>query len=253
MKRTGRAIPLGMLLHGNANGYVRDPGTPGALNVDLHWGLASRYFLFPMEAAELWERLEPVTLENGLTVDTFSPEDTLLFLCMHATKDTWANLSLVCDLAELLRAHPDMNLESVLQKADSIRSGRMVLLGLYLAHHLLEAPLPDRIRNRIDTYDGLAPLADRTMILLFESPRGIRRLWHAIRFHLQVRDPWTDGRGAALHQIRLALQPTAEDRAWIHLPPRLQFLYVVIRPVRKLIEHVYGPSESQNIGTLSHH
>jgi len=74
------------------------------------------------------------------------------------------------------------------------------------------------------------------MILLLESPRGIRHLWHAICFHLQVRDRWTDGRGAALHQIRLALQPTAEDRAWIQLPQGLESLYLVVRPLRKLIE-----------------
>ena len=223
-------------LHGNAVGYVRDPGTPGALHVDLHWGLASRYFMFPMHTAEIWERLVPVALENGYTVATFSPEDTLLFLCMHATKDSWEKLSLVCDIAELLRTHHHIDHTWVLQKAETVRSVKMVLLGLYLAHRVLNAPLPVPIRHRLNAWDEREKVADRARTLLLKSPRGPRRLWNAICLHMLIRDRWSDGRGAAFHQIQLAFRPTAEDRAWVELPAGLDFMYVFLRPLRKLLE-----------------
>ena len=164
--------------HGNANGYVRDEGTPGALHVDIHWGLASRYFLFPMEPDAFWSRRAPVTLDNDVTVCTFSPEDTLLFQCMHAAKDGYYRLSHVCDLAELLRSHPALDAAAVLERARAVCSERMVLLGLRISHDLLDAPLPNTVRRDVLDDEAAARLARRVQAALFRHRHGMSRPLH---------------------------------------------------------------------------
>lgn len=192
--------------HGNANGYVRAPGTPAELHVDIHWGLASRYFLFPMEPDALWSRRSPVTLDTDVTVRTLSPEDTLLFQCMHAAKDGYYRLSHVCDIAELLRSHPALDTAAIWPRAQAARCTRMVSLGLRLSHDLLDAPLPDAARHRVLQDDATARLARSVQHALFHRRHGAARLLHLVQFHLRVRDRVRDGLGAAYHSVRTSLQ-----------------------------------------------
>lgn len=192
--------------HGNANGYVRDEDTPGALHVDVHWGLASRYFLFPMEPDALWACRTSVPLDNGSTVPTFSPEDTLLFQCMHAAKDAYYRLSHVCDIAELLRTHPDLDGTKVLRRARALHCERMVKLGLRLSNELLGAPLPDDVRRAVLDDRTVGRLARRVRTALFRYRHGILRLAHLLRFHLRVRDRMRDGFGAVYFSTRTSLQ-----------------------------------------------
>lgn len=233
--------------HGNANGYVRGQGTSGALHVDLHWGLASRYFLFPMEPEGLWERSASVTLEGGFTVRTFSPEDTLLFQCMHAAKDAYNRLSHVCDIAALVRAYPTLDIDWVLEKAGALHGRRMVLLGLQVSHDLLDASLESGTPCPQGETDATARMARRVKAALFRYRHGVRRLLHLCRFHVQVRDRTREGVGAAYHALRTSLQPTEQDRAWVDLPAPLDAMYLLVRPVRYLAETMGGGSPSSSL------
>jgi DNA-binding transcriptional MerR regulator len=223
-------------LHGNANGYVRDEDTPGALHVDVHWGLASRYFRFPLEPGPLWARSRPVELEGGATVRTFSPADTLLIQCMHAAKDAYYRLSHIADIAELLRTHPDLDLVTVLRRARDVSAERMVRLGLLLSRDLAGAPLPE---DAPDRSASVRPLARRVAAALFERRHGAGLLLHRFRFHLAVRDRWTDGLGAAYQAVLTSLRPTDEDREWMDLPPVLELFYPLVR----LGRYLFGPDE----------
>lgn len=192
--------------HGNANGYVRNAGTSGALHVDIHWGLASRYFLFPMEPDALWKRRERVTLDNGVTVDTFSPEDALVFQCMHAAKDGYYRLAHVCDIAELLRSHPRLDATTVLERARAVHCERMVGLGLRISRDLLDAPLPEEALNRMAGDPALERLSRRVQAALFRHRHGVPLFFHRAWFHLQVRDRMRDGLGAVYHTFRTSLR-----------------------------------------------
>lgn len=194
--------------HGNANGYVRGdtgPG-PGDLHVDIHWGLASRYFLFPLEPEELWQRRIQVPTPGGETVYTFSVEDTLLVQCMHAAKDAYYRLRHICDIAELLHIHPTLDGAWVLERAQSLRCATMVRLGLKLSHDLLGAPLPAGIPPSAIQSSTLADLARTVTNALFQRRHGLSRLLHLCRFHMNVRDHTRDGLGAVVHSMRTSLQ-----------------------------------------------
>lgn len=240
----GVFLPLLHHVHGNAEGYVRDVGTPKELHVDVHWGLVSHYYSFPLDPEELWERRQSVTLENGATVSTFSPEDTLLVLCMHGSKHNLDRLSYVFDVAAFAGANPDLNWDWFLQKAKSLGSERSALLNLYLARELFHAPLPARVEEQTERRPAISSLAADVVADLFDGREGLSGLYRTCRFHLQIQDRWWEGLGAVYYTLSLVLQPTEEDRDWIALPSALEFLYYLFRPLRLLWDGERGPDRT---------
>ena len=76
------------------------------------------------------------------TVMTSIPENLLIVLCVHGSKHAWEQLKWICDIAELVRTHPDLQWEHMLASASDLRCRRMVLLGLSLARQWYEVDLP---------------------------------------------------------------------------------------------------------------
>ncbi|MTJ55292.1 nucleotidyltransferase family protein [Anabaena sp. UHCC 0253] len=95
------------------------------LVVELHWGVMPNYFSFPIDCEALWQDLEPVTIA-GKSVPNLSPENMLLMLAGHGTKDCWTNLARICDVAELIRSYPQLNWEKLLEQA-RIKGGQRIL------------------------------------------------------------------------------------------------------------------------------
>ena len=86
------------------------------LTIDLHWGLLShRYSFSPLEKL-VWQSGQAVNFSD-LTdepVTTLSAEVLVLYLCYHAARHDWEDLSLLCDLAELLKRLPSLDWEHLL-------------------------------------------------------------------------------------------------------------------------------------------
>ncbi len=189
--------------HGNANGYVRGQDAPGALYLDLHWGIASRYFLIPWDPDGIWERRQTIRLPGGDSVPTFSDEDTLLFLCVHAAKDNYDRLRLLADVAAFLHTHPDLDIDRVLERAAAIRCRGMAVLTLTLAAHLFDAPLPPGFRQAHPASPGLL---QRAGALLFAPRRGVAGLLQRGAFHLRLRDRVRDAFGTLFYQTELSIR-----------------------------------------------
>jgi hypothetical protein len=220
----------------------------GEVSIDLHRQLAAGdFFLMPFAFEKfwgfdrVWNRLKPVVICNQ-TVLSLPPEDLLIFLCIHGSKHLWERLSWVCDIAELIRTHPDLDWHWILEQADQLRCDRMVSLGLFLAHELLEAPLPATIQQRIQATPSQHKLADQVYSWLF-SEVGVPAKGFSlarIRFHLQEIQHWPDKLCYAcrslghygLAPIRRMMTPTLNDRSFLPLPPLLYGLYYLVRPVR---------------------
>lgn len=104
--------------------------------VDLHWAVEPEYLSFAFCNKHLWERVEGVNV-GGFTVKTFAPEDMLLFLCLHGTKHRWERLIWLCDLAELIQAHHEIDWQKLLERAEDLGMKRMISLSLRLAKDFL--------------------------------------------------------------------------------------------------------------------
>jgi hypothetical protein len=198
----------------------------GRIVVELHWEVASSLFASSLQAEDFWGRLETLRL-NNIAVKSLSAEDLLLSLCVHGSKHLWERLAWICDVAELARARPDLNWSVVLERAASSGSDRMLLLGLCLAKSLLNAPLPEHVKSKLEADRIVVSLAKQVSKRLFgdvgQPPASISE---SIRFNWAVREGWR----SRLRYCRLLLQPTDADIETIPLPRPLSFAYYLMRP-----------------------
>lgn len=208
---------------GNANGYLRKNQTNFPLRIDLHWDLAPRYFSNTLKTEALWENLRPVKVLNR-TLLTFSWEQTLLHLTLHGTIHRWTRLRLICDIAEVLRAHPDMDWSWLTREARERHMERMLFLALFLAHHLLAAPLPELIIQLISKNKIVSSLGFEVFRRLFQPFKGVRRIRASYRFDLLVHDRSRDGIGSCIYHTWMALKSTGKKKGWADFaPPILSF------------------------------
>ena len=126
------------------------------VEVDLHWGFTPRYFHHDVVFDELYGRARDESL-LGQPIITFSAEDFLQILCLQVIKDGWErrqqleHLSKVCDIAEHLRAHPDLDWAQLLQQGRDQGLLRIIHSSLILAHELLGAQLPLPVLEQIQS------------------------------------------------------------------------------------------------------
>jgi hypothetical protein len=143
----------------------------------------------------------------------------------------------VVALAELLRAGRG-DPGAALRLATELRARRTLLLGLALAHRLLDAPLPPDAAAAIDADGAIDALVAAAMARLFAAPAEVGDDTPAnLLFNLRARDGLLD---RARYAARWLFAPSPEDWRWTRLPDALFPLYRVLRPVRLLLRHAPG-------------
>lgn len=199
--------------------------TRGGVRVDVHWKLFPRAVL-PVKPDQLRQRAE--VRIGDRTVRTFSPENTLLILCVHADTHAWERLMWISDIAQLVASCPDLDWAKALEIADSSGSERLLLLGLRLADDLLGAAAPDPVMTRARTNRHVTRLATTISERLFESaPNDVEADRQKSLLQLMSRNRlW--------HRLWLAATPNESDWEVMRLPNSLSPLYYVIRPFRLL-------------------
>jgi hypothetical protein len=204
----------------------------GRLVIELHWQAAAGRFASDTEAEGFLESAETVRL-NGVEVRSPSAERLLPALCVHGSKHFWERLAWICDVAELIRSHPGLDWPSVLRRSAESGGERMLFLGLRLASDLLGAPLPEEVRRRVESDAAAAKLAREVTARIFDGceyvPVG---LLGGVRFNLRARTRWREKIG----YFRFIFAPTDGDLSHVRLPPRLSFVYYLLRPFRLLLK-----------------
>jgi hypothetical protein len=190
--------------------------------VELQWEIAPRYFNFSLAPLRLWEHV--IIDDSGLPV--IPPEDTLLILCVHGTKHSWAQLIWICDVAEIVRKGLDW--KRVIDQAKSMGIKRILFLGLFIAKDLLNVSLPEKVLHHIEAEPMIKILARKVEQRMFRSNNSTSFLESCL-FHLKAREHLRD---RVRYCIQLTMNTTPRDWAFISLPPSLFFLYPLIRPIR---------------------
>lgn len=209
----------------------------GLLLVELHWEFAQRRYARAAGGESVWSRLVDVRL-GAREVKGLPAEELLLSLCVHGTKHLWERLAWVCDVAELLRSHPQLDWPSLLSQARQAQTERMLLLGLHLAGRLLGAPVPEEVWARAAAEPAVARLAGRVVRRLFDgTTHRPATLLEQVGFNLLAR-PGIAGR---LRYFGFIFTPTDGDLAALALPARLSFVYYLLRPFRLLLKGDAGP------------
>ena len=208
--------------------------------VEFHTELTLRHFPVRPDLDEMSRRLVPVML-SGHEIRTFAPEDMLPLLCIHGSKDFWERISWIADISEFVRSHPKLDWETVFLRANALRAGRMLRLGLSLAAKLLSAPLPEEVSASVRS-DSVAEVV-ASEIVQRHLARETRERGAGERF--QFRRRMVAGAIAGWrYSLRLATLPADEDSAAMRLPRQLAPLYALMRPFRLLRQ--YRPPEGSS-------
>jgi len=208
---------------------------PQKILVEIHTERTLRYFPTPLDLQDLTGRLMTVEI-GGQRLRTFSIEDTLVMLSVHGAKHFWERLGWVLDIAKLAAVR-EVDWTLLARIAAKMESTRVVLLGLYLAHDLFDAPLPGQLLEEIGRDRAVRDLAEK----VYHQYAGVSDPGAGVLPRALFRFRLRDGIGPALrHTLRLAMSPTESDRQTVRLPRWLSPLYMLVRPWRLLREYGAG-------------
>jgi len=229
--------------------------TNGSNLLELQWRIVPRFYSIDFDVAELCARADEIIV-GGHAVRTLRTEDLLLVLCVHAAKHVWVQLSWLCDIAQLMKSRP-LDWNTIQDEARRLGIERIVSLNLFLAHNLLDSPLPPPMqkvlfpqpnchserteesavaRNRDNAGhsrqtrafqdDPSTLLADEILRIIERSaPYGTESIPY-FRLMLRLREGWQD---RARFLWRLAFTPSVNEWSAVQLPKPLQPLYRLVR------------------------
>ncbi len=210
-------------------------------SLELHWAFTRRYWSFGIDQEGMWDRLITTTL-GGTPIKSFCPEDTLLVLCAHGAAHSWSRIAWICDIAELVRAYPDLKWDTLLTQAKQSGSHRLLLLGLWLAHAILGAVLPSSVTRQIEAESTVKELALSIERRLASHADDVMHGVETRIFYFKLRERWRDRVQYLLHHVvsylKSILVPDARERELVPLPPSLMPIYHLFSPIRLSIELV---------------
>jgi hypothetical protein len=165
------------------------------LRLDIHQQIAKGPAFFRI-SPEVFRSPSKIQI-NDEEIATFSIEDTLVFLTIHAAKDGYQSLKLYRDITGLVENHPGIIWEKVFDRAKKMQSSRILLLGLKMAQELCGLTLPPRVHDRILGNKSVEWLYDFFITRLISSkidlpildwylsiPKALDTTWSKLKFYL---------------------------------------------------------------------
>lgn len=174
--------------------------------IEVHWTFFYEIYAFDLTPDEVWGRHETTTLCE-VAVRTLAPEDLFIYLCAHGTKHRWMKLKWIADVAEFVRSYPKLDWSALQQRAERLGCQRMLRLGCYLAHELLDAPIPASVLQAARGSQVVRSMGRQVCTdWLFREPEAPNSSeLEVFRFHLKERERWRDRWPYVKHHLDLWL------------------------------------------------
>jgi hypothetical protein len=212
----------------------------GRVTVEMQTETTLRYFPRLLDLEGMNNRKKQTTL-GGEEIFSFSAEDTLILLAVHGSKHFWERLMWIADIAELAQAKDGVVWPVAFERADEVGVGRMLRLGLWAAHDMLDAPLPDDVLQKVQSDPVTRRLGEGIRARYFRVRLTPLPVFSRFRFRVATRDSFWQGWRYAL---RLATTPTDPDRTAMPLPANLSRAHAWLRPF--LLIKRYGIRRSKS-------
>jgi hypothetical protein len=196
---------------------------PDAVGLDLHWTFSGSFLPFPLHSGEIWDRLATVSI-GGVDVPTLAPDDTVLVLAGHGTKEGWRSLMWLRDFALAVERWRDLDWVGLHRRARRNGCGDSVLLACALAERVLATPVPRALAPAVAGSGRVAALAE-TLAARLRTGNLAKRHLDDLALCDRRRDRWRAGLG-------FALAPTPGDYDSLPLPRPLWPAYYLLRPLR---------------------
>jgi len=197
--------------------------------VEVQWRILPRFYSVDFDVEGFFTRAVPFTL-CGMTLRTLCAEDLILVLCVHAAKHAWQQLSWLCDIGELARS-TQVDWNAVHQQAKHLGIQRMVAVSFFLAHKLLQKPLPHIVQAQLKKDVSIENLASEIIPMLVRGDDYDTESISYFRLMISVRERWRD---RVKFLWRLSTTPSVGEWSAIRLPGPLFPLYRVVRVFRLL-------------------
>jgi hypothetical protein len=207
--------------------------------IELHWRVAPSQFAIDFDVEQLWARSQSVIL-GAATVRTFSNEDLLLVLSVHAAKHLWLRLCWLIDVAAVVHSRPDIDWRRVLAEAERLSTLRILLITMHLCDKLLGLALPPEIMAAIDADSEVHAVADALSADMYaerEESSSLRTHRLLLRTRPRLRDK-------TRYALRVLFTPGVSEWALLSLPAPLAPLYPVIRMGRLVGKLFRGPARA---------
>jgi hypothetical protein len=202
--------------------------TRGTLRVELHWSALDP----PAHRRFALSALAPgfVSVDvDGRTVRTLSRPQLALYLAAHGGRHAWNRAAWLVDFAQLVYTSPDLDWEALGRVARSWGQERSLLLAFRLAGDLLGVPTPPALSRRLGG-DGPGRLLAAQASANLRNPLLLTaRPWALQAFQLRLFERPVD---RARYAAYVALTPSVQDWSLFPLPPRLCWVYAVLKPCR---------------------
>jgi hypothetical protein len=145
--------------------------------LEVHWALDEPGGAGPGPVDEIWSSARPGRLGDTQAL-VMAPEFLLLHVCAHlACNHAFAfSLRALCDIGEIVRAHPGLDWQKVTEQALRHRWTRGVAAALRLARDHLGVPVPPRALDSLGAEQLEAALLDQAMAHVLEAttlPEGL--------------------------------------------------------------------------------
>ena len=91
----------------------------------------------------------------------------VLYLCFHGSKHCWQSLKWICDLAEFINSHPQLDWQQIELQASKLKLTTMLHLGLLLARDFYQTEVPERLAIAIEKNQRAYSLYERVSQRIF--------------------------------------------------------------------------------------
>jgi len=221
---------LGYELRGGRDWYLEEhyhiaytPPQNGP-SLEIHWHVIANGSPFSINIEDVWQRMRPGIIA-GHAVSLFSPEDVVLYLCLHASYQHGFGGGLLAfyDIAQILRQTGDhFDWELVLRLARAWRVEKCAAIALHLTQEWLGAPIPAAALDQLcesSMREEKAAMAATLTLRRANMPRDLAKLWGGKGLREKAAAVW---RNVFLPRDLLAdLYPVAASS------PRIYFYYLV--------------------------
>jgi hypothetical protein len=209
------------------SGYEYSFDSPAGANLlELHWQIQPRFYAVNIATEDLFNRAISVPFNGCATVETISPEDLLIVLCVHAAKHAFMRLSMLCDIARLAQSQ-NLDWTIIRERTSHFGLGRIMSVTFELARRLLQFPVP----AVIEINGSARSLADQISLLIENYPEVEFDPTSPAYFQLmlRLRERRSD---QAKFLWRLFSTPSIGEWDAVSLPDSLFPLYRVVRAGR---------------------
>jgi hypothetical protein len=204
-------------------------------NLDIHWALTPRYLALNFDLDQIFGQSVSLKIDNR-EIRVLSPEDALLFHCIHNYHHRWSRLKWIADIIFLIYRNPSLNWKKIGDETFHSGAGYILRNALHLAKNrggitypeVIEAQL--RVDNSANSF-GNRLFLPKTLVSNFST-----ELIYLFKYERAVKKS-----SSAFYYLNYyIIPPKFRDIRVMTLPEPLFPLYCFIRPFRVLMSLLYS-------------